>query len=278
MVERVLPLLMTSAISTRGMKGACFTSEEREQQYLEALHYYIENLLLTNSEQKIVFAENSGWDLVRLEKDVVSKYPGVSDRIEWISVDPTQCDISRGKGYNELVMITDAVKRSKIIRVAGAFMKVTGRKVVFNMGHYLRQAETYIFEKHYLYYGDMRDHRFYDILFPHNTKKWNGHVAEEVLFAAPVDYYLSNIGPTFKECNDSTDDLIENVWFRKLKPYRGKKDSKMVLRLDEEPSLGGFQGSVSNAATFSQNNLSFKSQLKRKIRNFARTFTPWLWI
>ena len=43
-----LPLLLTASISARGMKGACFSDEEREAMYLAALKWYL---------------ENSGWNL-----------------------------------------------------------------------------------------------------------------------------------------------------------------------------------------------------------------------
>lgn len=278
MATKFLPLMMTGAISTNGMKGACYSAAEREKMYLESMAFYISDLFMNNSDRKLVFAENSGWDLTRFKAEIKERFPTIFNRIEWISVDPAKCDVSRGKGYNELIMMTDAVLRSSAIQDAGAFMKVTGRYPVYNMRHYLEQAEYYIFEKGYLYYGDMKDHKIYDILFPHNTKKWNGHVAEEVLEAATNQFYLDVLAPTYRDCNDYTDDHIENVWFRLLKPYRGKKDSKMILRFDEEPFCGGRQGSTNTTFFFSQDNQSSLARFKRGVRNFTRRFLPWLWI
>jgi len=278
MSDKKMPLMMTGAISTNGMKGACYGSEEREQMYVDAMRFYIQDIFEKDPARHLVFAENSGWDLAKFKAVIQGEFPAVFSRIEWISVDPAKCDLSKGKGYNELIMMTDAVLRSSAIQAAGAFMKVTGRKVVFNMAHYLEQADDYIFNKGYKYYGDMRDHKVYDILFPRNTKKWNGHIAEEVLEAATNEFYLNVLAPTYKNCNDYIGDHIENVWFRLLKPYRGKADSGMILRLDEEPFLGGRQGSTGTSLTFSQDNLSKKSQLKRHIRNFARKYISWLWI
>lgn len=63
----MLPILMTASVSTRGMKGACFTDDERERMYLNALSYY----LLALPDAKIVFAENSGWNL----EDFARKLP-----------------------------------------------------------------------------------------------------------------------------------------------------------------------------------------------------------
>ena len=39
--KKMLPLLMTASVSTKGMKGACFSDTEREQMYLNALSFYI---------------------------------------------------------------------------------------------------------------------------------------------------------------------------------------------------------------------------------------------
>jgi hypothetical protein len=41
-----LPLLMTASVSTRSMKGACFTDEERETMYVSAIQFYISKLLI----------------------------------------------------------------------------------------------------------------------------------------------------------------------------------------------------------------------------------------
>lgn len=54
-----LPVLLTASVSTHGMKGACFSDEERENQYLSTLAYYLKAM----PDQRFVFAENSGWDL-----------------------------------------------------------------------------------------------------------------------------------------------------------------------------------------------------------------------
>lgn len=81
---RTLPILMTASVSTRGMKGACYSDLEREGMYVGALTYYIRRML-TDGSQKIVFAENSGWDLDRL----ISKLPDFNpSQVEFISAPP----------------------------------------------------------------------------------------------------------------------------------------------------------------------------------------------
>lgn len=117
----MLPILMTASVSTRGMKGACFTDDERERMYLNALSYY----LLALPYAKIVFAENSGWNL----EDFARKLPEECRRrlgdVEFISLPIDLFDNSRGKGYNETIIMHEAVLRSKFIGEAGQFFKVT---------------------------------------------------------------------------------------------------------------------------------------------------------
>ena len=263
-----MPILMTASVSTRGMKGACFSDEEREKMYIESIKHYLKAL----PERRIVFAENSGWNLDALRAKV-----GADDgRMEYISVDPGVCDNSRGKGYNEILLMNDAVARSEFIKSAGAFMKVTGRYPIYNLGRYLGAADKF-FAKGGKYYGDIKDHKVFDWLFPGNTVKWNGHAAYTVLFATTVDFYREHLSETYSQCNDYTNDWIECVWFKVLKPFRGKKRCGVRLRLPVEPVCGGMQGSTAQTIAFSQSNESAKAKFARFVGNCIRVFTPWFW-
>ena len=308
-----LPLLLTASISTRGMKGACFSDAEREAMYLAALKWYLENL---PEDQPIVFAENSGWnlsafaDLVRVTSSSSSANEneklGVRwreevevdrgclnvPRIEWISVDSAICDQSRGKGYNEILLMNEVVARSETIKKAGAFMKVTGRYPIFNLAHYLAAAEKF-FAKGGAYYGDMKDHKLYDWLHT----GWNGHAAYTVLFATTVEFYETHLAGSYVDCNDYTDNWIECVWFRILKrlltqnpesripnpqspvslPSTNYHLPSLSLRFDREPICGGLQGSHLDAASFNQNNESMRARVQRFVGNMIRIFTPWFW-
>lgn len=268
-----LPILMTASVSTRGMKGATFSDAEREQMYLGALSYYLSTL---EPARRIVFAENSGWDLVGMRNGLYERFGRAVDRVEWISVDPSGCDISRGKGYNEILLMSEAIRRSVAICEAGAFMKVTGRYPIYNLLRYIGEAEKFISEGG-CYYGDIKDHKVFDWLFPNNTKKWNGHAAYTVLFATTVSFYREKLEHSYVECNDYTDDWIENVWFRILKPYRDQRDCRVQLRFPVEPVCGGLQGSTAQTIAFSQSNESMKARVARLVGNGIRIFLPWFW-
>lgn len=268
-----LPILMTASVSTRGMKGAAFSDSEREKMYLEALKVYIDLLLARDPARRIVFAENSGWDLETFRSQLPGDYLG---QIEFIGLNPLDFDINRGKGYNEILLINQTIERSAVIKKAGAFMKVTGRYPVYNLGRYLEESEEF-FSRGGRYYGDMKDHKVFDVLFPHNTAKWNGHAAYTVLFATTLDFYANHLAESYSLCNDYTNDWIECVWYRLLKDYRFQMNGGVQLRLPVEPVCGGMQGSTAQTIAFSRSNESAKALLLRFVGNCIRRLTPNFW-
>ena len=209
-MRETLPLLMTSSVSTRGMKGACFTCAEREEMYAGALAFYCDNLLDKNPGQTIVFAENSGWDLSSLKRRVKPRHAG---RVEFITLPPEDFDISKGKGYNELLMITKAVEKSKFIGQAGAFFKVTGRYPIYNIGYFLNAAAKSLWRDGRDIYCDIKDHKIYDWL----RLGWCGHSFDCRLFGVKTEYYLSQMAPHYTECDDYNGSLLENVLFKNVK-------------------------------------------------------------
>lgn len=211
---RRLPLLMTASVSTRGMRGACFTDEERETMYVGALTYYIEHLLPCEKGQAIVFAENSGWDMKHLRSRLQAYN---EERIEFLSFPPECFDISRGKGYNEMLMINKTVEQSRLIREAGAFFKVTGRYPVYNIAYFLHKVEHALWTKGLDMYCDIKDHKFYDWL----RLGWNGHSFECRLFGVRCQWYLDRMTELYKECNDYGGRYLEDVLFAFVKAEIG---------------------------------------------------------
>lgn len=268
-----LPILMTASVSTRGMRGADFSDPEREAMYIETIKYYVSALLKNDPERKIVFVDNSGWDLGRI-KAQMQDMP--AERVEFISLDVKDFDVSKGKGYNETILINQAIERSHIIRSASAFLKVTGRYPIFNIGYYLCEADAFIGSGGQ-FYGDIKDHKLYDILFPGKTGKWNGHAAYTVLFATTVDFWKEHLFGLLPKINDYTGDWIECVWYRELIRWRYSKDERVRLRFRREPICGGLQGSICDTFAFSKDNNSLKTRIMRFIGNCIRTVTPWFW-
>ncbi len=258
----MLPILMTASVSTRGMKGACFTDDERERMYLNALSYY----LLALPDAKIVFAENSGWNL----EDFARKLPEECRRrlgdVEFISLPIDIFDNSRGKGYNELILIHEAICRSKLISEAGRFFKVTGRYPIYNLEYFLRNAEKAMSTGCEIY-CDIKDHNIYKWL----GLSWEGHSFECRLFASHNGYFERSLFCHYQECNDYIGKPMEAVLFKAVKASRSKKTD----RFGREPHFGGLAGHTIDAASFSQKNDGMKSKAKRFVGNTIRIAMPW---
>ena len=268
-----LPILMTASVSTRGMQGADFTDAEREAMYIATLKYYLETILAADADRRIVFVDNSGWDIERIIKQIPNS---AKTQIEFLSLDVKDFDISKGKGYNETILINQAIGLSSALKTAGAFLKVTGRYPIFNLAYYLEDSEKFIANGGQ-YYGDVKDHKIYDWLFPANTAKWNGHAAYTVLFATTISFWEKRLAGLLPKINDYTGDWIECVWYQELVKHRADRDRRVRLRFRREPVCGGMQGSFASTFAFSKSNNSVKSRIMRFVGNCIRTFTPWFW-
>lgn len=88
---------------------------------MDTLLFY-RNELLTEEKYKIVFVDNSGWNL-----SSITSYVEGNPSIEFLSLNPADFDVTKGKGYNELLLINKAIENSVFIKEAGGFVKVTGR-------------------------------------------------------------------------------------------------------------------------------------------------------
>ena len=275
MKEKV-PVLMTASVSTRGMKDAYYAAEEREMMYIETLNYYIETVM-SDPNQHIVFAENSGWNLEHLKAQLNHFDP---ERLTFISLDPDLFDISKGKGYNELLMMNLAIEESEIITRSGGFVKVTGRYPIYNLPYYIKEASD-AFENGKVLYCDVKDHNIYDFL----RLGWTGHSFYSVLYGVKNEYYFHNIGPKYKELNDYDNRLVEGMLYQLIVDesksgrnwWRGEIGDRIIARFKREPVCGGLQGSRMAAWSFSADQNNLKSKIKRGIGNGFRIILPWIW-
>jgi len=96
----------------------------REQDYLQSLE-----LWLINTNLKIVFCENSGYNLKNIIS-LASKYPG---RVEIVKFNGNNYPRNLGKGYGEMKIIERALSESKFIQESECIIKVTGRIFIKNI-------------------------------------------------------------------------------------------------------------------------------------------------
>ena len=189
-----------------------------------------------------------------------------ADNIEFISVDPSICDLSRGKGYNEMILIYNAVLQSRFIQNAKGFFKVTGRYPIYNLHVFISKAEEAI-NNGYKLYCDLKDHKLYDWLH----LGWCGHSFDCRLFGCTTPFFLHYFWPNLEKCNDYNGHLLEDVLFDATK----SSNEKQIIRFHCEPHFGGLAGHQIEAVSFSQNHDNLKSNLKRFIGNCIRIFIPW---
>ncbi len=270
-----LPILMTASVSTRGMEGACFSDHERYNMYLNTLIAYLSDGYAISG-SNLVFVDNSGWDLNSFYTDLKENFSEetLKSRVEFISLSPDLFDISKGKGYNELLMINLAIDKSVFINEAGAFFKVTGRYPILNLSRFVSAAHK-AFEDGYSFYCDIKSHNLYRML----GLNWNSHTFEARLWGSKVDFYKKNISEQYVNCYDYDGRFVENVLYNELSrlsnDFKQSKEAGMMIRFDREARFGGIEGSTSSAASFSKDQQSFKSRVKIMIGNFFRIFTPW---
>ena len=215
-----LPVLMTASVSTRGMKNAYYSDEERERMYVETLNYYIKHLM-SDVRQSIVFCDNSGWDLNHLMLNLLNLDSYDSNRLTFISLPPESFDISKGKGYNELLMMNMAVSKSQTIQDAGGFVKVTGRYPVYNLPYFVKKA-TEALKDGKVMYCDVKDHHIYDWL----RLGWSGHSFYSVLYGVSNEYYMQNIAPKYKILNDYDGPLVEEMLYQLMNEESSHGKSK----------------------------------------------------
>ncbi len=263
---RLLPVLMTASVNTRGMKSAMFTAREREKMYAETVRFYLDTIC-RDPRQKIVFCDNSGWNLASL----CERVGRATDAVEWLSLDPDDFDVSRGKGYNEMLLMTQAVERSAILREAAGFFKVTGRYPIYNLGYFVKKASKAIYADGVKWYCDIKDHPIYDWL----RLGWNGHDADARLFAVTNDYYMANLAPLASQCDDHEDGRsIESVFFCAAK---AANPTDVIDRFPREAHFGGRSGHRNSGCwTWSEDYDCPLERAKRLLGNFIRIFFPWL--
>lgn len=115
-------ILLTATITPNTFDTLVLSNpEERRSQYLNALHFYLQN---TN--YPLVFVENSGESI----KDYFKDY---EDRIEFLSFTSIPSTVDKGKGLKEMEIINFAIIHSERIRHAKVIVKITGRLKVLNI-------------------------------------------------------------------------------------------------------------------------------------------------
>lgn len=168
-----------------------------------------------------------------------------------------------------MLLIKQAIEQSRHITDTKAFFKVTGRYPILNISYLLRKATQSLHTTSTTLYCDIKDHPLYDWLHT----GWNGHSFDCRAFAATTTRFLTQMAPLYTQVDDYAPQggcLLEDILFRYVKTH----PRHTSLRFPREPIYAGFEGSSIRALTFSQNQNSLKSRLKRHLGNTIRILFP----
>lgn len=117
-------LFLTACINPKGMTNTAIQNLNiRKEQYYEALNFYI-----NNTDFRILFVDNSGYDISADFKKYIEE-----GRLEVITIDNNNFNKELGKGYGEGLIINHGLLNSKFITKNSIIIKVTGRHIVKNI-------------------------------------------------------------------------------------------------------------------------------------------------
>ncbi len=266
----MIPVLLTASVDTRGMSGAKFAAQEREKMYVDTLNYYIDDLGKRGGTFELVFAENSGWN----RDSILTKlHESENVSLEYLSIDYRLFDQSKGKGYNEMLLLDIASKESKKIQANGAFFKLTGRFPILNLYSLMKEVEKRG-GNNMRFYGDCKDHNVYQILHI----PVNGHAGECRYFAVSLEFWDEYFRGQYVNLDDYNGPLMEDFLLKIMRLT--KKDSGVTCRFRTQAAFSGSGGhSLGDGMIFfsSTDNDSALMKFKRELRQIVRWCIPCWW-
>lgn len=255
-IESDLTLVLTASVDPKGMPAAATLADprRREADYIDSLNYLIRNHPRL---RRIVFIENSGWDLDRL-RNAASNNP-MGKEVEFISCSLNDFPRHLGKSYGELLMLDHGLSESKLVKRGRYFAKLTGRNRLLNITRLLERLET-----PFDFACDLRDHSIYERL----GLRWAGRKGESRFFVMTVSYYDQFFRGRYREMSEQTGMYIEDLIYQCAK---GPNPGQVVLRrFPVEPMFRGIAGH------WGKDYGGPGERLKCSLRAALRRLTPWL--
>ncbi len=118
-------ILLTSTVQPLVYNNCTGTSDERRDEYLKAIHFYLDN-----TEYPVIIVDNSNYDFSSVIKD--------NGRFEALHFWGTSNDC--GKGWGECQILRYAFDNSILIAGADQIVKITGRLIINNINSLLREC------------------------------------------------------------------------------------------------------------------------------------------
>lgn len=252
-------LVMTAAVDVNGMKGISAESMAgREDQYIRTLKFYVGQTCV----RRILFVENSNWDLTRIKHEVNS------DKVEYISLNANSYPREWGKGYGEMYIMDRAVDRLVERDGGGVFVKVTGRFPILNIQ---TMCDEFSHREALALAVDVVEHNLYKML----GLKWSASGCRTIIYACDCAFYKSNLYGRYREIPTTfwgAEGLMRDVW------EKNRAKSGVYARFRHEPRISGFAGAMNHAWITANNHDSTLACFKRIVRQLCRWGLPGLWL
>ena len=251
--ENSFAVVMTATISPP--KGAVARADPniRLKDYLECLRFYLS--VPRNSIDRILFVDNSGSDLTRLERMVRSTE---HDKVvELISFEGNDHPVVYGKAYGEFRLLDFALAHTQLVAETDSFWKVTGRLRLLNLSDMIASV-----------------HVSYDLLcdlhsFPivGTGKLFDNHWMDLRVFSCSVKGYRALFRGKYEELGSHINQhTLYNV------VTTADKVLRVIPRFPIQPILGGMSG------RHDRDYLGGFQRIKTLIRAGARKIAPFVWI
>lgn len=161
--------------------------QKRLDQYLDALNFY-----LNNTDNKIIFVENSNIDI----SDKIGNN-NLTDRLEILTFDGNKHEKCLGKGIGEMNIIEYALVHSKFIQQNrnSIIFKITGRLILLNIANHLNLLKSKLLLDN-MVIGDLR----------HNLSS-----ADSRFFGGTIRFYKEFIFKYKSLINDSNGFYFEHA-------------------------------------------------------------------
>lgn len=198
--------------------------EERLKQYKESLEFLIDS----SAFDKIVFCDNSNWDIqvfVKLKDKAKNK--GI--QLELLSFNGKKEQIlAHGKGYGEGEIMSYVFRNSSLVVNEEFFVKITGRLKIYNI-----QKITKLLKKNKTYFN-----------IPNHTRR---NMYDTRFYAMPSKQFRDCFLEKYVDVIDAQGVFLEHVYTSIIK----EKEIK-ISNFPKYPRIRGVSGSTGNIYEFTE--------------------------
>ena len=254
--ENTFVVLMTACIDPAAAEWRVHRADPlvRLNDYKSGLRFWLQ--LPDVRLRKIVFTENSGYDLHSLRDMVRDENPQGKD-VEFLQTNDNYIPPGGHYGHPELLMIDGALARSELLRTSSHMIKASGRLTFPSVSKLIDRLS-----RDTLFAVDCRDSgRFRAQTLPQFVR------TELMIFA--TNFYREHLVGAHLDLRPGKEH-IENLFYERLIKFKGQKGA--ILRWPVSVDPAGY------AAHWDKRYDSFKQRMLYKVRSVARVLFPQWWI